>query len=58
MWLLCSDEFFTFFLIKGIITNQELPKDESKADAVDRDVHIKLTKTDFFFKSQIKEKLK
>lgn len=40
MWLLCSDKFFTFFLIKGIITNHELLKDEVEADAVDYDVLI------------------
>lgn len=44
MWLLCSDKFFTFFLIKGIITYQELLKNEFEADAVDHDVLIKYTK--------------
>lgn len=43
MWLLCSDKFFTFFLIKGIIAYQELLKNEFEADAVHHDVLIKCT---------------
>lgn len=44
MWLLCSDKFFTFFLIKGIIAYQELLKNESEADAVHHDVLVKCIK--------------
>lgn len=44
MWLLCSDKFFTFFLIKGIIAYQELLKNEFEANAVHHDVLIKCMK--------------